>query len=65
MTTIEVSRLGLAAFVKMHDGKLVKYEAGKFYFESDRSVSDWEVDYTNSCCSRHDAELMNLRKLMK
>lgn len=65
MGVVKIGRLGLAAYVKMNGGIFVKYLDGRFYFETSKAVDAWEVDYINSCCSRHDTELMTLRKLMK
>jgi len=62
---VETRKLGLAAYIKMNGGMLVKYEKGKFHLDADKVERQWEVEYMNSCCHRHDTELVNLRKLMK
>lgn len=62
---VETRKLGLAAFIKMNGGQLVKYESGRFHLDADKTEQQWEVAYMNSCCHRHDTELVNLRKLMK
>lgn len=38
--------------------------SGLFIFDSDRSEQDWKLEYMNSCCCKHDAEVMNLRKFI-
>jgi len=62
---VETRKLGLAAFIKMHNEKLLEVNSGKFIFESEKSESEWEVEYLNSCCHRHDTELIHLRKLLR
>jgi len=62
---IETRKLGLAAFIKMNNGNLIEVASGKFAFESEKAESQWEVEYLNSCCHRHDTELINLRKLIR
>ena len=62
---VETRKLGLAAYIKMNGGQLVKFEQGKFHIDTDKDEQQWEVEYMNSCCHRHDTELVNLRKLMK
>jgi len=62
---IETRKLGLAAFIKMRDQKLLEVDNGKFIFDSDKTESQWEVEYLNSCCHRHDTELIHLRKLLR
>lgn len=62
---IETRKLGLAAYIKMQGGALIECAGRVYKFESDRAVEDWEVEYLNSCCHRHDTELINLRKLLR
>ena len=66
METIRVKGLGLAAYVKMRGGEFIAYDrdSREFAFRADTSVN-WEVEYANSDCYRHDAEVMNLRKFMR
>ena len=61
---VEIRRLGLAAYIKMVGTPLLKYENRVFYFETERTAEEWEVEYSNSCCSRHDSELCELRKFL-
>lgn len=66
---VETRKLGLAAFIKMHGGELksVQNETNTFAFEdeSGKDATAWELEYMNSCCHRHDTELVNLRKLLR
>ena len=66
---VETRKLGLAAFIKMHGGSLesVQNETNTFAFEdeSGKTAQAWELEYMNSCCHRHDTELVNLRKLLR
>jgi len=62
---VAIKRLGLAAYVKMNGGKFLGHEDGHFMFDTEKSERDWEVDYVNSCCAKHDSEVMQLRKLMR
>jgi hypothetical protein len=66
---VETRKLGLAAFIKMHGGSLesVTNETNTFAFEdeSGKDAQAWELEYMNSCCHRHDTELVNLRKLLR
>ena len=63
---IDTRNLGLAAYLKMREIKLLGIKEGNvFVFEcSDKTLRDWEIEYVNSCCFKHDRELMSLRKLM-
>ncbi len=65
MKAIEVKKLGLAAYVKMRGGILVGYESNLFLFNSNKTIEEWNIEYLNSCCYRHDAELMALRNLIQ
>jgi hypothetical protein len=61
---IQVNKLGLAAFIKLKGATLLKYENRYFFFETLKGLSEWDVEYANSCCSKHDSELMNLRRFI-
>lgn len=69
MSEVETRKLGLAAYIKMQGGALkgVEQETNTFSFDdpSDKPLQEWEFDYVNSCCHRHDTELVNLRKLLR
>lgn len=62
---ISVNQLGLAAYIKMHGAILAKVDGKTFIFESDKSVSDWRVEYNNSCCMKHDTLVCELRHHLK
>jgi hypothetical protein len=70
---VETRKLGLAAYIKMCGGELLNIEQNTNTFKfntssndnENKSVEDWEFEYVNSCCHRHDTELVNLRKLMR
>ena len=71
-SVVTTRKLGLAAYIKMHGGQLLDFEQDTNMFtfkvmsESvGKSVQNWEFEYLNSCCYRHDSELVNLRKLMR
>ncbi len=78
MYTLTISNdVGLAAYVKMNGGILVRTinSNGKkgFVFEfeegttenGDRSVEDWRLKYLNTCCRRHDTEVLTLKRLIR
>ena len=63
---VHVKQLGLAAYMKMKGCNLLRVNEGKaFVFESEKSFSEWRIEYTNSCCSRHDAEVCELRNFLR
>lgn len=62
---IEVRRLGLAAFVRMNGGKLLEVVGKTFVFESEKTFEDWQVEYSNSCCWRHDSLVLELRGMLR
>ena len=64
--TLEIDNLGLAAYMKMNGSKLIRVEGKKFVFEERDMITEdeWRIKYFNSCCFRHDTELMMLRKLV-
>jgi len=66
ITLLEIDNLGLAAFMKMNGLKLVKVIGKCFVFDERDGMSEeeWKIKYLNSCCFRHDTELMMLRKLI-
>ena len=65
MSKVVISHLGLAAYVKMQGAPLVAVEDRKFIFDSEKTVSDWRVEYNNSCCMRHDTLVCELRHHLK
>ena len=67
--SLETRKLGLAAYIKMHGGVLKGLDGATntfvFVDETDKTIHEWELAYVNSCCHRHDTELVNLRKLIR
>lgn len=62
---VTVRELGLAAYLRVSGCRFLGYVDDHFVFESERDRENWEVEYLNSLCYRHDSEIMTLRKLMK
>lgn len=65
---IQVRGLGLAAYIVENGGAMIGCDDNNVFTlesEGDRSEREWSVEYENSCCSRHDARVMALRKFMK
>ena len=69
MSVVETRKLGLESYINMQVGSLkgVEQETNTFSFEveGEKELQEWEFDYVNSCCHRHDTELVNLRKLLR
>jgi len=62
---IQVPQLGLAAYVSMKGGTLIKVENKVFHFESDKTTMEWRAEYANSESSRHDAVVCDFREFMR
>ena len=62
---IRVKKLGLAAYIHSQGGLFVDHRDGHFIFKSVRRENEWEVEYFNSCCYKHDTSVMSLRKFIK
>ena len=64
---IKTKQLGLAAFLDINNCQLVGFESDYFIYEtsSEETLRDWEIKYMNSCCARHDAAILRLRKFKK
>ena len=59
------ANLGLVAYIGEFGGKLVNVDDDNvFTFESDKTEREWEMQYGNSCCTRHDSRVMAYRKFM-
>jgi hypothetical protein len=64
------SDLGLAAYLDMHwpkkEGwaKCIGREGNVWSFESDRDLTDWQVEYLHSEASCHDKQLMAMRNMI-
>jgi hypothetical protein len=62
---IQVNALGLAAYIQMKGGRLIKVVNKVFHFESDRTAQDWRIEYTGSDCQRHDSFVCELREHLR
>jgi len=62
--TLKTRDIGLAAYLKIKGTKLLKCEERMLYFETDRTLEDWRVQYYDSESRTHDAEVMAIRKLV-
>jgi hypothetical protein len=64
------SDLGLAAYLDMNwprrEGwaKSIGREGNVWLFESDRTLSDWQIEYLHSEASCHDKQLMAMRNMI-
>ncbi len=65
MSVIQVPQLGLAAYIRMQGQTLLKVENKIFFFESDRTVSEWRAEYVNSESMRHDSLVCDLRQFLR
>lgn len=63
---IHIDSIGLAAYIKMSGCALITVNNNNiFEFDSSKTIEEWNIMYINSCCSRHDSEICNLRRLTK
>lgn len=62
---IQVRHLGLAAFVAMKGETLLRVENRLFIFQSEKSETEWRVEYNNSDCLKHDTLVCELRHHLK
>ncbi len=66
VSLIKVKQLGLAAYIRMEGAVLLEVTANKeFVFQTERSLDEWRVLYTNSCCMKHDALVCEMRHYLK
>jgi len=68
MVILQIKELGLAAYMQMKGCTLIGYDKDKrhFKFESEaKSVEDWSIEYANSCCSKHDRNILTLRNIVR
>ena len=67
MMLLLIRDLGLVAFMQMNGCRLMKFEAGSFAVETEdlRTLDEWSVEYTNSCCSAHDQGILVLRNMVR
>lgn len=63
---IKVTSLGLAAYVHgQNEVTFLRYESeSRSFVFSVVESRDFEKDYLNCCCSRHDSNVMALRRYM-
>lgn len=62
---IQITQLGLAAYVKMQGATLLKVEQKVFHFESDKNSAEWRTAYANSESMKHDALVCELRQHLR
>jgi hypothetical protein len=64
---LEINDIALAAYMKMSGCEFIAYDGSKFKFKnpSERSIDDWSLEYTNSCCCSHDNQLLQLRNMVR
>jgi hypothetical protein len=62
---IQVTQLGLAAYVKMNGATLLKVENKVFHFESDKTTPEWRAQYANSESMQHDSLVCDLRLFLR
>lgn len=66
----KTSDLGLAAYLDMHwpkrDGfaKSIGREGNVWHFESDKALTEWQIEYLHSESSCHDKQLMAMRNMI-
>lgn len=65
MAVIKVKQLGLAAFIRMEGAELVKVEDKHFLLESEKTLEEWRIAYSNSCCMKHDSLVCEMRYFLK
>lgn len=61
---VKAKKLGIAAYLKSKGCTFLSMEGRSFVFESPKSMEEWTIEYTNSCCYRHDSEVCTLRKIL-
>jgi hypothetical protein len=67
MGELRTKEIGLAAYMTIKNCQLVNFENGEFVFTSEngKSIENWEIEYANSCCCKHDDAVMRLRKFKR
>ena len=66
----KTSDLGLAAYLDMDwprkegSAKSIGREGNVWYFESDQSLNEWQLQYLHSEASCHDRHLMAMRNMI-
>lgn len=62
---LKVKQLGLAAYIKQHGIELLEVSDGYFIFNTTATLNEWRTKYANSCCSKHDSMVCELRQFIK
>lgn len=62
---IQIRHLGLAAYVAMRGETLLRVDNRMFIFQSEKSETEWRVEYNNSECLKHDTLVCELRHHLK
>lgn len=62
---IQITQLGLAAYVRMKGATLQKVENKVFYFESEKTTQEWRELYANSESMQHDSLVCDLRFFLR
>jgi hypothetical protein len=62
---VAVNQLGLAAYIKLNGAELIEVVGKTFVFETTKPLTEWRVQYSNSCCMKHDALVCELRPFLQ
>jgi len=65
MSNIHIRELGFAAFLKLKECKLVKFEQNEWVFESEKSESELRIEWVNSEFSKFDKILLDLKNFKR
>jgi len=60
---LEVTSLGLAAYMYIMGCAVVEKHGGVFIIETEKELREWEIDYINSDCYKHDQAVLSLKRL--
>lgn len=58
---VQVTQLGLAAYMKLKGAKLLAVHGRSFVFETDVPLRQWHQDYDSSESKAHDAIVCDFR----
>ena len=62
---LETHKVALAAYMLIHNAKLLDYDGKNFVLDSSKPLKLWEIEYYNSDCYKHDEMVINLRNLVR
>ena len=62
---IRIRQLGLAAYLLIRGEEFIGHEDGHFIFKSVQGEREWDLEYFNTCCQKHDNAVMSLRKFIQ